>query len=87
MDDKKRCQSCGMPLGEPGFYGTNLDGTQNEEYCKFCFQDGKFTYPDMTVDQAVEASVKYMVETLHFEEPKARQMSNDVIPRLRRWTS
>ena len=36
MDDKARCQSCGMPL-DIGFYGTNSDGTGNMEYCKLCF--------------------------------------------------
>ena len=24
-------------------FGTNSDGNKNNEYCKFCFQNGKFT--------------------------------------------
>lgn len=43
MDDKPRRQSCGMPLGAPGYFGTEVDGTENKEFCKFCFQNGNFT--------------------------------------------
>ena len=28
--EKKICQSCGMTLGDPGFYGTNADDSRNE---------------------------------------------------------
>ncbi len=84
MDDKQRCQSCAMPLGE-GFYGTNTDGSENQEYCKYCYADGKFTYPDMTLQQAVDASVEYMSKNLNFPEEQAMKISTDVIPNLKRW--
>ena len=29
--EKKICQSCGMALGDPGFYGTNSDDSRNEQ--------------------------------------------------------
>ena len=42
------CQSCGMPLVSDTDYGTNQDGSKNNEYCAFCFKDGKFTHdPDL----------------------------------------
>src|SRR5436309_3090134 len=49
------CQSCGMPLkrDEKGG-GTNADGSKNEMYCSHCFLEGKFTLPDITVDQMKE---------------------------------
>jgi hypothetical protein len=79
-----RCQSCGMPLGAPGYFGSNEDGSENTEYCKYCYEKGVFTMPDLTVEGAVDASVQYMVKN-GFEEAKAREMSQAVIPGLRRW--
>jgi hypothetical protein len=84
MDQKIRCQSCGMPLGE-GFYGTNADGTQNEEYCKFCFQKGAFTEPELNLHGMIKKSVRYMTEELALSVEKAREMSLNLIPRLKRW--
>lgn len=42
--EEKYCQSCAMPMGETDeMYGTNSDGTKNLDYCKYCYQNGKFT--------------------------------------------
>ena len=40
--EMKFCQSCGMPLTNE-ILGTNADGTFNEDYCTYCYKDGKFT--------------------------------------------
>ena len=40
--NQKFCQCCGMPMGDTNeLYGTNADGSKNEEYCKYCFENGK----------------------------------------------
>jgi hypothetical protein len=51
----KNCQSCGMPMkrDEHGG-GTNADGSKNTMYCSHCFQDGKFTVRNITVDDMKE---------------------------------
>ncbi len=41
------CQCCGMPLEDDGIIGRNRDGTMNEDYCKWCYADGTFTYNSM----------------------------------------
>jgi len=52
MKANKTCQSCGMPLKrDPKSGGTNADGTVNHAYCSYCYAEGQFTQPDMTVDQ------------------------------------
>lgn len=81
---KQRCQSCGMPLGT-GFYGTNEDGTENQEYCKFCFQNGSFTKPNITVEEMEKMSVDNMIQDLKMPVEKAQQLAQSVIPNLRRW--
>lgn len=73
-----------MPLGG-GFYGTNLDGTENHTYCKFCYRNGDFTEQNMTVGKMIELSVENMIEELGFTEEKARDLANEVIPNLERW--
>ena len=51
MDDRPRCQSCGMPLSDEfKNLGTESDGSPVSEYCMFCYQNGGFTNPDQTVD-------------------------------------
>ena len=35
------CNSCGRPIVKED-YGTNEDGSLNPEFCKDCFQDGKY---------------------------------------------
>lgn len=41
------CQCCGMPLEEDEILGREKDGTLNEEYCKWCYADGTYTYSNM----------------------------------------
>lgn len=57
MDDKIRCQSCSVPLGDE-VYGTNEDDSLALDYCKFCFQKGDFTDSDTTMEDMVNLSVK-----------------------------
>ena len=40
------CQCCGMPLDD-SVIGREKDGTMNEDYCKWCYADGNYTYSDM----------------------------------------
>lgn len=37
------CQCCGMPLDDSSI-SKETDGTFNEEYCKWCYANGKFVY-------------------------------------------
>jgi hypothetical protein len=86
MDDKPRCESCGMPLSDEfKNFGTESDGSPVSEYCMFCYQDGTFTNPDQTVDEMVQSSIDFMTSNLGFSEDQATQMSNDVIRKLKRW--
>ena len=44
MEKEQRfCQSCGMPLADVNDIGTNADGSRNEDYCKYCYENGQFT--------------------------------------------
>jgi hypothetical protein len=86
MDDKIRCQSCGMPLEEAsGNFGTESDGSASSEYCTFCYQNGAFTNPDQTVDGMVASSIDFMTANLGYSAEEATDLSERVIRKLRRW--
>ena len=80
------CQSCGMPMEkESEFFGTNADGSKNEEYCSYCFKDGKFT-ADVTMDEMVEICVPPVAANVEgMTEDGARKMMREFLPTLKRW--
>ena len=75
------CQCCGMPLDD-GLIGLNSDGSMNEDYCKWCYADGTYTYSNM--DELIEVCVKNMVNE-SFTEEQARAYMNDMLPKLDYW--
>lgn len=86
MDDKVRCQSCGMPISaEFQNLGTEIDGTSSDQYCGYCYQRGAFTSPGQTVDEMVASSIDFMTKNMGFDRDQATRMSNDVIRGLKRW--
>jgi len=78
------CQSCGMPMMKPEDFGTNMDGSKNEEYCTYCFQKGNFTWPDITLNQMIEKLISMHDQMGHTEE-EARKVTNENLPKLKRW--
>ena len=86
MENKIRCQSCGMPLSADfGNLGTNADGSKTDEYCSFCFQTGEFTNPTQTLEEMIESSIENMTRDLNMPPEKAAELANSFIPTLRRW--
>lgn len=75
------CQCCGMPL-EDAIISHNSDGTMNEDYCKWCFADGTYTYSDM--DDLIEVCVKHMISD-QFSEEQARSYMKKMLPKLDYW--
>lgn len=84
MENKIRCQSCGMPLSK-GFFGRHADGTETEEFCKLCYADGAFTNPDQTLDEMIASSIENMRGDLQMPIEQARDLANSFIPKLNRW--
>ena len=54
---QKFCQSCGMPLNNSN-KGTNADGNPNEDYCIYCYKEGKFTQ-DFNMSQMIEFCTQF----------------------------
>ena len=77
------CQSCAMPMQKPEDFGLNADRSQNNEYCQYCFKDGKFTEPDITMDQMIEKCAGIMKQ-MQIPEEQIEQ-TRQFIPMLKRW--
>lgn len=59
---KSKCQSCGMPMDQESQCGTESNGAFTTKFCCFCFQKGRFTEPNLTVDQMVTKVAAKMKE-------------------------
>ena len=83
------CQSCGMPLTSVDDCGTNADGSTNYDYCKYCFQEGKFLQ-DYTMDEMIEHCAQF-IDEVNKQMPKPmtreeyKQMMQGFFPMLKRW--
>ena len=75
------CQCCGMPL-EDAILGRNRDGSLNEDYCRWCYADGTYTYSDM--DDLISVCVPQMVKQ-GFTEEQAREYMKQKLPTLDYW--
>ena len=76
------CQSCGMHLSDD-FLAREADGSFNERYCKWCWEDGHFLQ-DCTMEEMVEHCIPHM--PLAQTEPDAcRAYMRSLLPTLERW--
>ena len=75
------CQCCGMPL-EDEIISRNRDGSLNEDYCKWCYADGTYTYGNM--DDLIDVCVQHMVSDTVTEE-QARSYMKETLPKLDYW--
>ena len=62
------CQCCGMPMEDDLIIGRDSDGTLNEKYCKWCYDDGVYTYNNM--NELIDVCAKNMANE-NFTEEKA----------------
>lgn len=75
------CQCCGMPL-EDSILSRETDGFFNEDYCKWCYADGEYTYEDM--DTLIDFCVQHMSNE-YLTPEQVREYMKDMLPRLDYW--
>jgi hypothetical protein len=79
------CQSCGMPLASQEDLGTEVDGTRSDDYCRYCFQAGGFTDPDITRHAMAEKCARLMAQQGVMPEGPAQVLMMETLPTLKRW--
>jgi hypothetical protein len=75
-----------MPLSKDAKGGgTEVDGGKSSDYCSHCYLGGKFTEPELAVNQMVE-KVHAKMTKMHVPGFLARRFTKD-IPTLKRWAN
>ncbi|MCL2598734.1 MAG: zinc ribbon domain-containing protein [Firmicutes bacterium] len=79
------CQSCAMPHMTPDQLGTEADGSLSQDYCKHCYQNGKFVVYN-SLEDAIADSVNY-AKHAGLSEEQMLQFAKATLPGLKRWKS
>ena len=77
------CQSCGMIL-TPEDCGTDADGHRTDHYCKWCFDQGEYTY-ETTMDAMIEDCAPRLAQNTGMTRDEAVSLMGAVLPTLERW--
>ena len=78
------CQSCGMMFTAPGQHGHEADGTETKDFCRWCYDDGAYTY-ETTMDDMIEDCAPRMAEAMGWTVDEAASLLGAVLPTLDRW--
>ncbi len=87
MEERKFCQSCGMPLDKPEDAGTEAGGSPSGDYCRYCYRKGAFTAPEATMDDMIAFNLKFNAENGYPFGPQeeAEKQMRSWFPTLKRW--
>ena len=86
MPQEPSCQCCGTPFSVPNMpNGTNADGTENPDYCKWCYDEGTFAYE--TMDDVIEVSAPYLAQATGVSLDEAVSFMGALLPTLDHWKS
>lgn len=75
------CQCCGMPLEDENI-SNEINGEFNEEYCKWCYTDGEYTYHNM--DDLIDFCAGHMANE-NWSSEQVRAYMKDMLPKLNYW--
>ena len=83
MSHQLFCQSCSMPMDGPELLGSEADGSTSEKYCKYCYHNGAFTHPGITLEEMK----KHMMQIMDGQAIPADIVEAAIkrLPLLERW--
>ncbi len=86
LPQEPSCQCCGTPFSVPNMpKGTDADGTENPNYCKWCYDEGEFA--NATMDDVIEKSAPYLMQATGVSLDEAVSFMGALLPTLGRWKS
>ena len=77
------CQGCGMPLSDESMISRETDGSFNEDYCKWCYTDGKFTYDSK--DALLDFLIAHMPNPDNQSDSERRTLYDTHLSQLKHW--
>lgn len=72
-----------MPLDHDSLLGTEKNGQRSTFYCIYCYKDGVFTHPDLTLED-MQDNVRERLEHAEAEEAVIEEALHN-LPFLCRW--
>lgn len=81
------CESCAMPMDRPQDFGTDAEGKPVAEYCTFCYRNGAFVEPRLTLDGMIRKAAGAMAQRGVMAEAGARTFLASVLPEMKRWNA
>lgn len=79
------CQSCAMPMADDSLLGTDADGSLNQDYCKYCYNEGKFLH-EATMEEFARMCSQFGAHAGMTNE-EMLEFCNKIFPQLKRWKS
>ena len=84
LPQEPSCQCCGTPFSVPNMpKGVNADGSENPDYCKWCYDEGEFA--SATMDDVIEKSAPYLMQATGVTLDEAVSFMGVLLPSLKRW--
>ena len=77
------CQCCGMPLNEDSMISKEADGSFNEDYCKWCYNDGRFAYDSK--DSLLNFLISHMPNPENLPDDQRRMQYDGYLSQLKHW--
>ncbi len=77
------CQCCGMPLNEDSLISNEPDGSYNEDFCKWCYADGKFVY--QSKESLLDFLVSHTPNPDNLTDQERRTQFDSYLSQLKRW--
>lgn len=77
------CQCCGMPLNEDDLISREQDGSYNEDYCKWCYVDGRFAY--QSKESLLDFLVSHMPNPDNLKDEERRNQYDLYLSQLKHW--
>ena len=77
------CQCCGMPLSEDDMISREPDGSYNEDYCRWCYTGGAFTYESK--DGLIDFLISHMPNPENATEEIRKCQYDQYLSQLKHW--
>lgn len=80
------CQSCAMPLSQdPLGGGTEANGDKSTDYCSYCYRNGVFFDPHITMEGMI-AKLEPIMANMNIPA-EVVAATKATLPNLKRWRS
>ena len=80
------CQSCGMMFTEPDQRGHEADGTETDEFCRWCYDKGTYTH-ETTMEEMIEDCAPRMAQNMDWSVDECASLLGAILPTLRLFAS